>query len=136
RHLVYNRILKVVGIGSRVSAASITLVFVGCELVAAKCSRSGSLALLQFLQAIAAAHLIGSPDEPLAADHAALRGVLSYPFVFAPLGARGVGSLNSKLEQLREQNRRLDQENEHLAEMIQFEPQLDAAMLAPARHMV
>ena len=34
-----------------------------------------------------------------------------------------IDSLNSKLEQLREQNRRLDQENEHLAEMIQFEPQ-------------
>jgi hypothetical protein len=42
-----------------------------------------------------------------------------------------IDSLNSKLEQLREQNRRLDQENEHLAEMIQFEPQLDAAMLTP-----
>ena len=33
RHLVYNRTMKVVGIGSRVSAASITLVFVWCELV-------------------------------------------------------------------------------------------------------
>ena len=42
-----------------------------------------------------------------------------------------IDALNSRLAQVREQNRRLDQENEHWAEMIRFAPQLDAAMLAP-----
>jgi hypothetical protein len=42
-----------------------------------------------------------------------------------------IDELTSKLAQVREQNRRLDQENEHLAEIIKFEPQLDAAMLTP-----
>jgi hypothetical protein len=35
------------------------------------------LGLLLFLQALSAAHLIGSPDEPFTADGAALRGILS-----------------------------------------------------------
>jgi len=42
-----------------------------------------------------------------------------------------IDALSNALAQVREQNRRLDQENEHLAEMIRFTPQLDAAMLAP-----
>ena len=42
-----------------------------------------------------------------------------------------IDALSNKLAQVREQNRRLDQENEHLAEMIKFEPQLDAVMLTP-----
>ena len=42
-----------------------------------------------------------------------------------------IDELTSKLAQVREQNRRLDEENEHLADLIKFEPQLDAAMLAP-----
>jgi hypothetical protein len=42
-----------------------------------------------------------------------------------------IADLNGKIEQLREQNKRLDQENEHLAEMIRFTPPLDAAMLTP-----
>ena len=42
-----------------------------------------------------------------------------------------VDELNGKLDQLREQNRRLDKENDHLADMIRIMPQLDPAMLAP-----
>ena len=38
--------------------------------------------------------------------------------------------LNGRIEQLRAQNKRLDEENEHLAEMVRFAPQLDAAMSA------
>jgi septal ring factor EnvC (AmiA/AmiB activator) len=51
-----------------------------------------------------------------------------------------VDELNAKLQQSREQVRRLDQENDHLVEIIRsewriaqecFAPPLDAAMLAP-----
>jgi chromosome segregation ATPase len=41
-----------------------------------------------------------------------------------------IDELNGKIEQLRAQNKRLDAENEHLAEMVRFAPQLDAAMSA------
>jgi len=33
-----------------------------------------------------------------------------------------VDELNAKIEQLRDQNRRLDQENEHLVEMVRLPP--------------
>jgi hypothetical protein len=39
--------------------------------------------------------------------------------------------LRGKLEQSREQIRRLDQECEHYADMIRIMPQLDAALLSP-----
>ena len=42
-----------------------------------------------------------------------------------------IDELNAKLDQLREQNKRLDQENEHLADMVRLLPQLDPAMLVP-----
>ena len=42
-----------------------------------------------------------------------------------------IADLNGKIEQLREQNKRLDQENDRLVEMMRFTPQLDVAMLAP-----
>jgi hypothetical protein len=39
-----------------------------------------------------------------------------------------IDALNNKLAQVREQNRRLDQENEHLAEMIKFRATSPPAM--------
>jgi hypothetical protein len=45
--------------------------------------------------------------------------------------SRTIDTLRSKLEQVREQNRRLNAEADRLAEMVRFAPQLDAAMLAP-----
>jgi septal ring factor EnvC (AmiA/AmiB activator) len=39
-----------------------------------------------------------------------------------------IDELNGKIDQLRAQNKRLDRENEHLAEMIRFAPQLDATI--------
>jgi len=39
-----------------------------------------------------------------------------------------IDALNGKLEQARDQNRRLEQECKHLAGMIRIMPQLDAAM--------
>ena len=42
-----------------------------------------------------------------------------------------IDELTGKLEQSREQIRRLDRECEHLADMIRILPQLDPAMLAP-----
>ena len=41
-----------------------------------------------------------------------------------------IDELYAKIEQLREQRKRLDAENEHLAEMVRFTPQLNAAMSA------
>jgi uncharacterized membrane protein YebE (DUF533 family) len=41
-----------------------------------------------------------------------------------------IDELYAKIEQLREQKKRLDAENEHLAEMVRFTPQLNAAMSA------
>jgi hypothetical protein len=42
-----------------------------------------------------------------------------------------IDQLNATIDRLREQNRRLDEEADRLAEMIRFAPQLDAAMQAP-----
>jgi septal ring factor EnvC (AmiA/AmiB activator) len=42
-----------------------------------------------------------------------------------------IDKLTAQVDQLREQNRKLDQEAERLAEMIRFAPPVDAAMLAP-----
>jgi hypothetical protein len=42
-----------------------------------------------------------------------------------------VDELNAKLEQSREHIRKLDQECEHLTDMIRIMPQLDPAMLSP-----
>jgi chromosome segregation ATPase len=39
-----------------------------------------------------------------------------------------IDDLNAKLEQARVQNRKLDEENEHLATMIRILPQLDAML--------
>jgi len=38
--------------------------------------------------------------------------------------------LRGTINQLREQNRRLDEEADRLAEMVRFAPQIDAAMLS------
>jgi hypothetical protein len=46
-----------------------------------------AVALLEFFQAIAGANLIGPPDEPFAADDAALWGICSQPLPLAFLGA-------------------------------------------------
>jgi hypothetical protein len=44
-----------------------------------------------------------------------------------------IDELTGTIDRLREQNRRLDEEAEHLAEMIRFAPQLNAAAeLQPA----
>jgi hypothetical protein len=42
-----------------------------------------------------------------------------------------IDALHGRIERLREQNRRLDEEADRLAEMIRFAPLVDAAMLAP-----
>jgi len=42
-----------------------------------------------------------------------------------------IDTLRGTIDQLREQNRRLDEEADRLAEMVRFAPQLDGAMLAP-----
>ena len=49
------------------------------------------------------------------------------------LNVRGetITDLHGKIEQLREQNRRLDQEAERLADMVRFAPPADATMAAP-----
>ena len=39
-----------------------------------------------------------------------------------------IDDLNAKLKQARVQNRKLDEENEHLATMIRILPQLDAML--------
>ena len=45
--------------------------------------------------------------------------------------SRTIDALRGTINQLREQNRRLDEEADRLAEIVRFAPQLDAAMLAP-----
>ena len=42
-----------------------------------------------------------------------------------------IDALRGTINQLREQNRRLDEEADRLAEMVRFAPPVDAAMLAP-----
>jgi hypothetical protein len=42
-----------------------------------------------------------------------------------------IGELSGKFERLREQNRRLDQEAERLAEMVRLAPPIDAATPVP-----
>jgi hypothetical protein len=42
-----------------------------------------------------------------------------------------IDALHGRIDRLREQNRRLDEEADRLAEMIRFAPQIDPAMLAP-----
>jgi hypothetical protein len=42
-----------------------------------------------------------------------------------------IDDLRATIDQLRQQNRRLDAEADRLAEMVRLAPQLDAAMLAP-----
>jgi hypothetical protein len=39
-----------------------------------------------------------------------------------------IDALHGRIDQLRDQNRRLDQENDHLAEMVRLAPQLDATV--------
>jgi hypothetical protein len=41
-----------------------------------------------------------------------------------------IDTLRGTINQLREQNRRLDEEADRLAEMVRFAPQIDAAMLS------
>jgi len=42
-----------------------------------------------------------------------------------------IDALHGRIDALREQNKRLDQEADRLAEMVRLAPQLDAAMLSP-----
>jgi hypothetical protein len=42
-----------------------------------------------------------------------------------------IDALHGRIDRLREQNRRLDEEADRLAEMIRFAPPVDTAMLAP-----
>ena len=45
--------------------------------------------------------------------------------------AERIDELTSRLAQVRELNKKLDAENEHLVEIIRFAPQLDAVMQSP-----
>jgi len=45
--------------------------------------------------------------------------------------SRTIDALRGTINQLREQNRRLDEEADRLAEMVRFAPQIDAALLSP-----
>jgi hypothetical protein len=42
-----------------------------------------------------------------------------------------IDALHGRIDQLRDQNKKLEIEAEHLADMIRIMPQLDPAMLAP-----
>jgi len=42
-----------------------------------------------------------------------------------------LGSLHGRIDRLRDQNKKLESEAEHYADMIRIMPQLDPAMLSP-----